>query len=69
MVVYLTPPIKTERTIQLKVIPIVDRLDPLIDNVIFRMLRHPLRLATDVRPNLGIAKLPSRARQSAIRPR
>jgi hypothetical protein len=35
--------------------PIGDRLDPIIDRVIFRMLRHQLCLPADIREHLRIA--------------
>jgi len=37
--------------------PVVDRLDPIIDRVIFRMLRHQLHLTADLRQHLGIAQI------------
>jgi hypothetical protein len=69
MVVYLTPVIKMGRLVQSKVIPIIDRLDPVIDSVTIRMLSHHLRLSTNVGLNRRVAKLPSQACQSAIRRR
>ena len=68
MVVYLTRGIKMGRRVA-ELIPIADRFDPVIDGVIFRMLRHYFHLSTDVGPNLRVAKLHSQACQSAIRPR
>jgi hypothetical protein len=59
MVVYLTQVIKMGEGRSTKVIPIVDRLDPVIDGVIFRMLHHHFRFTKDVGPNLRIAQLHS----------
>jgi hypothetical protein len=69
MVVYLALAIKMGWGRSTKVIPIVHRLDPVIDGVIFRMLRHHFRLTKDVGPNLRITQLHSQAYQSAIRRR
>jgi hypothetical protein len=69
MVVYLTLAIKMGEGRSTKVIPIVDRLDPVIDGVILRMLRHHFHLTKDVGRNLRITQLHSQAYQSAIRRR
>jgi hypothetical protein len=66
MVVYLTLAIKMGEGRSTKVIPIVDRLDPVIDGVIFRMLRHHFHLTKDVGPNLRITQLHSQAYQSSL---
>jgi hypothetical protein len=51
--------------------PIVDLFDPIIDGIVFRVLRHQLYLATDFRPDAWIAqvKVRSMKRRFAIRPR
>jgi hypothetical protein len=57
MVVYLPLAIKMGEERSTKVVPIVDRLDPVIDGVIFPMLRHQFGLTKDVlafRSNVGL---------------
>jgi hypothetical protein len=51
--------------------PIADLFDPVIDGIVFRVLRHPLYLATDFRLNAWIAqvKVRSMKRRFVIRPR
>jgi len=44
-------------------------LDPVVDGFIFRMLGHQRRLAPDFFQNTRVAKLASKPRKLAIRPR
>jgi hypothetical protein len=52
-------------------VPIIIRLDPVIDGIVFRMLRHHFCLSAQISPHLGIVKIKgwSRTHFAAIRRR